>query len=354
MVIQSVRTTSGAVLAKTSFLAPHFEVARVRMLAIPTPRAAPLDIVVWEEHWDPYVTLRKSGLFVPGGPDTVDEPDTPTLMLDPELRSFIAGGLQHAGFRSKMSSTTASLIPQIKSAGEVAVMRAGATASLAAIRAVRPCLVPGLTEDDVAGILRGALAAVDLLPFINIVLFDANGALPHGGFATGDKVLTYSSMVTVDLGVHHLGHSTEVARTFSIDAPKRGKDKMPKDPSLREKQSVWGVVREAQAAAADAMVAGAAAADVDVAARTVIDHAGYGYAFAQRLGHGVGVRTHEAPYLNKFNRGERLRPGMVFANEPGVYLEGRFGMRLADLYLVKEDGEPELLTGRLSQGLDNP
>ncbi|KAJ6789252.1 hypothetical protein PWT90_10756 [Aphanocladium album] len=251
MVIQPEEDDQGAVVAKTSFLAPHFEVGRVRMLSI--PRSEPeLDVVVWEEHWNPYATLRRSRLFPAVAPlrDNPDEVDQrPLLVADPETRSRIVGGLWDAGFRFQGASPAVRALPHIKTDAEVAILRAVNTASAAAVRAVRPCLVPGLTEDDARRIVRSALAAAGMQASIDIVLFDEDGALPHGGLQTGRKVRTYRP---------------------------------------------------------------------------------------------------------KFNKGERLRPGMVLVVEPGVYLEERFGVRLGDVYLVKEDGEPELLSGGLSRGLDDP
>lgn len=377
MIIQPVEDHTGAVVARTAFLAPHFEVPRVRMLPIPSSEPE-LDIVAWEEHWSPYDTLRRSHLFPApeGGPDAhslharAARPSErrPTIVVDREMRNFIAGALRDAGFRFRPPSHALALIPQVKSDGQVAILRAVNTASLAAVRAVRPCLVPGLTEADVASIVRHTLGSIGLTPFINTVLFDANGALPHGGAATGDKVLAYDSMVTVEVGAHYMGHSSEVGRSFSIDGPSSGKRAAdgrgddafahstppPKDPFAAEKQIVWRAVRGAQEASAKVMVNNGTAAEVDLAARAVIEHAGYGYAFTHRVGHGIGVRAREAPYLSKANRGEHLRPGMVFVNEPGIYLEERFGVRLADVYLVNEDGEPDLLSGGLSKGLDDP
>lgn len=389
MIIQPVQDpATGTITARTAFLAPHFEVGRVRMLAIPRRAGTELDIVVWEEHLDPYETLRRSHLFPRAAPTTKndgndydkdydDSQPPPVAMVDAETRSFIISGLWSAGFALQSHSRAVQRIPQIKTPGQVAILRAVNTATLAVIRAVRPCLVPGLTERHVSAMARRAMASLAMTPLMDIVLFDAHGALPHGGMQTGDGVLGYNSMVTMELGAHYLGHSSDVARSFSIPRPSSssgsrtdnlgrsgagGKKKIPKDPFAPEKELVFQTVLQAQAAAADAMIltsppndTGTTAAAVDMAARRVIEHAGYGYAFTHRLGHGIGVRVREAPYLNKFNREERLRPGMVFVDEPGVYLEQRFGVRLADVYLVRGEGEPpELLTGRLSMGLDDP
>lgn len=95
------------------------------------------------------------------------------------------------------------------------------------------------------------------------------------------------------------------------------------------------------------------AASVDIAARTIISDAGYGEAFTHRVGHGIGIKAHESPYLNKGNTGTKLRAGMVFTSEPGVYLEGEFGVRHEDVLLVG-DGEPAVLSGIRATGPWNP
>ncbi|KAL7924932.1 Prolidase/Aminopeptidase P-like protein [Trichoderma austrokoningii] len=340
------------VSAKTAFLSPHFEEGRVRMLGIPSHEAE-LDIVIWEEHWNPYATLLKSRLFQDIASSSSS---SPTIMVDEEMRDFIVRGLDAAGFRTVGLTPDAELVRQQKSGAEVALLRAVNTGTVAAVRAMRPCLVPGLTEDDVTSVLDTTLLSVGFGLFFDIVLFEEHGALPHGGFVTGGKKLTYDSMVVIDVGAHYLGYSSDICRSFLIDAPpsSHAATATATDPLRAEKETVWQIVLEAQTAAAGAMKANNTAASVDIAARTVIEDAGYGYGFTHRLGHGIGIKAHESPYLNKWNTDALLQPGMTFTNEPGIYLEGKFGVRHEDIYLVKEDGEAELLTGQRARGLYEP
>ena len=102
------------------------------------------------------------------------------------------------------------------------------------------------------------------------------------------------------------------------------------------------------------MQAGNSAASVDMAARDVITDAGYGAAFTHRVGHGIGIKAHESPYLNKGEVNVTLRAGMVFTSEPGVYLVDKFGVRHEDVLLVREDGGPETLSGRRARGPWDP
>ena len=115
---------------------------------------------------------------------------------------------------------------------------------------------------------------------------------------------------------------------------------------IREKLAVWDIVFDAQTASLHALVENNTAASVDIAARGVITDAGYGGAFTHRVGHGIGIKAHESPYLNKGNTGTLLKKGMAFTSEPGIYLVDKFGVRHEDILLVREEGLPELLTGK--------
>ncbi|CAI0647644.1 unnamed protein product [Colletotrichum noveboracense] len=362
MLVLPQTSSSGEVTAKTAFLSPHFEEGRVRMLGIPS-RDEDLDIVIWEEHWNPYDTLLKSRLF---------DGHKAKVMVDEEMRDYIVRGLGSVGFETVGLNPEVELVRQQKTPAEVELLRAVNTGTVVAVRAMRPCLVPGLTEDEVTEILNDALVSIDFQLFFNIVLFEEHGALPHGGFVTGWKKLTTESMVVIDVGAHYLGYSSDICRSFFIDPPKiesrsmigmllglLGKSSTMHTSELTselraEKFKVWDIVLEAQTAAAAAFKPNNTAASVDIAARTVIEDAGYGYGFTHRLGHGIGIKAHESPYLNKWNNQVLLQPGMTFTNEPGIYLENRFGVRHEDIYLVKESGEAELLTGRRATGPYDP
>ncbi|KAL8393906.1 hypothetical protein RB595_003604 [Gaeumannomyces hyphopodioides] len=372
MVVLPRATASGDVVAKTAFLAPRFEEGRVRMLGIPSAEPE-LDIVTWEEHRDPYETLLASHLMA----DAKRARPRPRVMVDEEMRDFIVRGLSAAGFDAVGLAPAAERVRQLKTPREVALLRAVNTGTVAAVRAMRPCLVPGLTEDEVRAVLDGALLSVGFGLFFDIVLFEEHGALPHGGFVTGGKRLTPESMVVIDVGAHYRGYSSDICRSFFIDPPPRAwgawaastwewvwgaggdvaaraaLDKAAADLHA-EKVHVWNVVLEAQSAAAAAFRPNNTAASVDIAARTVIEKAGYGDAFTHRLGHGIGIKAHESPYLNKWNTDAILLPGMTFTNEPGIYLENRFGVRHEDIYLVREDGEAELLSGRRARSPYDP
>ena len=177
MLVLPETSENGPVRAKTAFLSPHFEEGRVRMLGIPS-RDTELDIVVWEEHWNPYTTLLESRLFADLGRN-------PRLMMDEEIRDYIVRGLDGAGFDTVGLNPAVELVRQRKSPAEVELLRAVNTGTVEAVRAMRPCLVPGLTENEVTDILNNAMLSIGFQLFFNIVLFEEHGALPHGGFVTG-------------------------------------------------------------------------------------------------------------------------------------------------------------------------
>lgn len=306
IVMPEMSSATGKIKAKTAFLSPHFEEGRVRMLGIPC-REAELDIVIWEEHWNPYTTLIESRLFKDFGRQ-------PKLMMDEEIRDYIVRGLDAGGFETVGLNPAVELVRQQKSPAEVELLRAVNSGTVEAVRAMRPCLVPGLTENEVTDILNNALLSVGFGLFFNIVLFEEHGALPHGGFVTGWKKLKHESMIVIDVGAHYMGYSSDICRSFFIDPPSsdkghlggilnglRGLVGFGKGPGRHqdlaadselysEKLHVWEVVLEAQTAAAQAFKPNATAASIDIAARTVIENAGYGHAFTHRLGHGIGIK----------------------------------------------------------------
>lgn len=120
---------TGAVAAKTSFLSPAFEEGRVRMLGIPA--RGELDIVTWEEHWNPYKTLRESRLFA--GRENV------SIMVDEEMRDYIVRGLQANGFETVGLRGEVEAVRQIKTPAEIELIRAVNTGTVEAVRAMRPC-----------------------------------------------------------------------------------------------------------------------------------------------------------------------------------------------------------------------
>lgn len=203
----------------------------------------------------------------------------------------------------------------------MATAGAGADATFEEILRVR---FAGRTEDEVAGDLAALLrkhghSQVDF----TVVGSGPNGANPH--HEAGPRTIEAGDVVVLDFGGLCDGYGSDTTRTVSVGEP---------DAEVR---TVYEVVREAQQAAFEAVRPGVTCQDIDRVARRVIADAGYGEYFIHRVGHGIGLATHEPPYLVE---GERLPlvPGMCFSIEPGIYLAGRFGVRIEDIVTVTPAG----------------
>ncbi len=160
--------------------------------------------------------------------------------------------------------------------------------------------------------------------FPSIVASGAHSALPHA--EPRDEVIASGTLVTVDLGASLDGYCSDCTRTFATG------------PVDEEQRSVYDLVLRAQMAALGAIEPGPTGREVDAVGRELIDAAGQGDRFGHGLGHGVGMEIHEAPRLGRVSGTEPLQAGHVVTVEPGVYLPGRFGVRIEDLVVITEDG----------------
>lgn len=218
----------------------------------------------------------------------------------------------------------------VKDAAELDRLAAAGAAADATYEEIRKVPFAGRRETDVAADVAALLrqfghSQVDF----TIVASGPNGANPH--HEAGDRVIERGDMVVLDFGGLKHGYGSDTSRTVHVGEPDD------------EERTVHDIVREAQEAGFRAVRPGAACQDVDRAARAVITEAGYGEYFIHRTGHGIGVTTHEPPYMIE---GEELPlvPGMCFSVEPGIYLPGRFGVRIEDIVTVTEDGGRRLNT----------
>ncbi|AZM59328.1 MULTISPECIES: aminopeptidase P family protein [unclassified Streptomyces] len=235
-------------------------------------------------------------------------------------------GLQQALPGTSYAALTEALpmLRAVKDAAELDLLAAAGAAADAAFEEIRGVAFAGRREADVAADLAALLrrsghSQVDF----TIVASGPNGANPH--HEAGDRVVGRGDMVVLDFGGLKDGYGSDTSRTVHVGEP------------TDEERRVHDLVREAQEAGFRAVRPGAACQDVDRAARAVIAGAGYGEYFIHRTGHGIGVTTHEPPYMIE---GEErpLVPGMCFSVEPGVYLPGRFGVRIEDIVAVTGDG----------------
>lgn len=184
---------------------------------------------------------------------------------------------------------------------------------------------PGLTELDVSreiGVMLTTLGSDDR-NFNFIVASGENSSLPHG-FAT-NRMIRSGDFVTMDFGAVYGGYLADMTRTVAVGHVSE------------EQRKVYETVKEAQKRAFDRIRPGAVCREVDAAARDYIYEQGYRGCFAHGLGHSVGVEVHENPRFNEICT-EKLIPGIVITVEPGIYLKGRFGVRIEDMIVVREDG----------------
>ncbi len=189
---------------------------------------------------------------------------------------------------------------------------------------VKTVKITGLTERQAGDILADLLAARGLSrPTFMIVASGPNSASPH--YMTSDRVIQRGDAVVFDFGARWNHYTSDITRTVYVGEP------------TDEYRKVYNIVLEANRAALAAVKPGVACQEIDRAARKVIDDAGYGEYFIHRVGHGLGLDGHEEPYMVEGNE-LPLRPGMVFSDEPGIYIAGHFGVRIEDILRCTEDG----------------
>jgi Xaa-Pro aminopeptidase len=215
----------------------------------------------------------------------------------------------------------------VKDAFEVTVLREAARRLTTVARQAADAVRGGITERDVAAVIEASLreAGYERPAFDTIVASGPNSALPH--YRAGDRVLHTGDLVVLDFGGVLDGYCSDLTRTVSVGKP---------SPDAAR---LHAAVRDAQAAAIDAVRPGMTTTDIDAAARQVLVAHGLGEAFGHGTGHGLGLDVHEEPRVSKPRSDVppvRLEPGMVFTIEPGAYLPGFGGVRIEDDVLVTE------------------
>lgn len=218
----------------------------------------------------------------------------------------------------------------IKDAEEIGAIRKACQLGVDLFATLISKLRPKVTESQLAGELEYAArqAGAEQMSFPTIIASGERSALPHGRASAAP--IPPEGFVVCDFGVILAGYCSDMTRTVHVGRPQS------------EAQAAYEAVKEAQYAALEAVKPGVTVGEVDHAARKLLYNHGLGKFFTHSTGHGLGLEIHEAPKIAAAQK-EVLRPGMVITVEPGVYLPGKWGIRIEDTVVVTETGR-EILT----------
>jgi len=280
--------------------------------------SANLDIVDWSDGVDPYAAAGR-----------LLRPDSRFGISDSAWAMHLLGlqsAMPRTGYRALSHSLT--MMRAVKDANELGRLAQAGAAADATYDEIVKVRFAGRREDEVAADLARLLRQFghEQVDF-TVVGSGPNGANPH--HEADDRVIERGDAVVLDFGGLMYGYGSDTTRTVCVGEP---------SSQVRE---IHEIVRRAQQTAFEAVQPGVACQDIDRVARAVITEAGYGAQFIHRTGHGIGVTTHEPPYLVE-GETQRLRPGMCFSIEPGIYLAGRFGVRIEDIVTVTDSGGDRL------------
>jgi Xaa-Pro dipeptidase len=296
---------------------PFFESPSVRQTL-----AIPAEIRTWNEDEEPLKLvadfLRERG--VAGAPVGFEETD----------RYFIVDRLQQQlpGVKAVSANPVVRALRLIKSPAELALMQTANDITLKAMRHAGERARLGMTPADFGAAIDAATTTLGGSPEFALVLIDEASALPHG--SNKPQLVKRGSTVLFDCGCTVHGYQSDISRTFVFGTPSA------------DQRKVWNQVHEGQQIAIRAAKIGAPAGSVDDAVRAAYESWGYGPGYklpgmSHRTGHGIGMDGHEPAYLVHGDT-TPLAPGMCFSDEPGIYIPGKFGIRLEDCWHMTQSG----------------
>lgn len=311
---------------------PKFEEERAMEQAHLGPLGKEADVYAWEEHEDPYALIAQG--FKSRGLATA------TIGAEETVRFVFADRAAHIANVNVVSGTPVTAGCRIiKDAHEIALMRHANKVTHMAYEAAWKSLKEGMTQTDFQKMVQQAHRQLGYEGSAGVQV-GKYSALPHG--SATPQTVTEGSILLIDGGCKVEGYSSDISRTFVLGKP------------TQRMKDVFEIEHRAQAAALAAAKPGVPCEAVDAAARKVIVDAGFGpdyKYFSHRVGHGMGMDGHEWPYLVRGNT-LPLAPGMVFSDEPGIYIPEEFGIRLEDDMWITESGA-ELMTPQ-SPSLEQP
>lgn len=301
------------------YICPAFEEERLRESMTQAPAGRESKIFTWKEDDDPYAlfqrALRESGMAAG------------RLGIEERVPFVFSDGIRKAARRLELTSATpvTAGCRSIKSPAELRLMQLANDVTLQVYEAAWKSIKPGMNNNQVSDLIAAAYRQTGFAGEASCQV-DAWSALPHG--SPQPQIIHEGSIVLIDDGCIVEGYQSDITRTFVAGKPT---DKMKR---------VFDTVRKAQTAALQAARPGVACQAVDAAARKVVDDAGFGPGythFTHRVGHGIGLDEHEWPYLVKGNT-QLLQANMTTSDEPGIYVQGEFGVRLEDDMYVTGEG----------------
>jgi len=305
----------------------------VPRLEAPMVEASPagrlgLEVLAWDETDDPFALLAAAVTARLGGAPA-------RVAVGSRTWAEHALGVQRAvpGSVLELAAPVVDRLRMVKTAAEITEL-ATAGAAIDRVHArMGEWLRVGRTEAAVGADIAAAIIAEGHVSVdFTIVGSGPNGASPHHELSS--RVVEAGDLVVVDIGGGTpTGYRSDCTRTYVVGGSA--------DAEVRE---WYGVLQESQAAATAAVQPGVPAEHIDAVARNVISQAGWGEHFIHRTGHGIGLDTHETPYIVSGN-GITLAPGMAFSIEPGIYLAGRHGARIEDIVVCTDDGVQVLNNG---------
>lgn len=213
----------------------------------------------------------------------------------------------------------------IKSNDEIAKIRKASLLVDNVLRTIQGQIQLNMTELELAALMEFEMRKNGSTgpSFETIVGSGPNSAIPH--YNAGERMIQAAEFIVLDFGATYQGYCSDTTRTLCVGEPTE---------KMRE---VYEIVREAQEIGFQTVKPGIKAHEVDDAVRMHIIERGYGEYFTHRTGHGLGLQVHEEPYISAIGD-TTLEPGMVFSIEPGIYIDGEFGVRIEDIVVVTEDG----------------
>ncbi|MBV8828065.1 MAG: aminopeptidase P family protein, partial [Acidobacteriaceae bacterium] len=319
---------------------PAFEEDRARELLAASPLGQNADVRIWQEDESPYIRLIQ-GLKDRGIASG-------SVGMEETVKFVFADGIAKAGAPSIQVVSATSVTAgcrMIKDAHEIDCLRLAGQATILVYQAVYNSLREGMTQRDVRTLIQAGYERVGF-PGEASINVGPYTALPHG--SRTPQTIREGTILMLDDGCKVEGYASDITRTFVLGHP------------TEKMLQVFEIVRRAQQAALTAAKPGIPCEAVDAAARKVIVDAGYGPGFkyfTHRVGHGLGMDGHEWNYLvanNMYGSPSKplLETGMVFSDEPGIYIKGEFGVRLEDDMHITPDGA--VLLTEASPSLDQP